>query len=253
MNFRLAQPSVLVDLNRVTELDYIRSDEDGLVIGAMTRQRAVERDPIVPDAAPLLAEAMPHVAHPQIRNRGTIGGSLAHADPAAELPAVALALNAVMRVRGTAGGRTLPADEFFTGLFGTALAPDELLIQMTIPPLPPATGCAFAEFSRRHGDYAMAGAAVTVQLDKDGKCAVARIVLLSVGGGPVSAVEAGRLLEGELPTEEAVRAAADAAMSMDVDPPADIHASAEYRRHLVGVLVRRLIPAAVDRARGAGG
>ncbi|PYP73835.1 MAG: molybdopterin dehydrogenase [Gemmatimonadetes bacterium] len=251
MNFRLARPAVLVDLNRITELSGIRQGGDGLHIGAMTRQRAVERDPIVARDAPLLAEAMPFIAHPQIRNRGTVGGSLAHADPAAELPAVMLALDAKLQVRGPAprGVRSIPAGEFYTGLFETALAPGELLVDVTVPRAAPRSGSAFAEVARRHGDYALAGVAVRVTVDDAGRCREARIALLSVGDGPVLARKAAKAITGESPTPEAIREAADVAAAKDIDPPGDIHASPAYRRQLVAVLVRRTLERAFERAR----
>lgn len=248
MNFRLAQPAVLIDLNRVGELDYVREDGGLVRMGAMTRQRAAERSEVMARGAPLLAGTLPWVAHPQIRNRGTIGGSVAHADPAAELPAVMLALDARFSLRGPAGTRSVRAEEFFTGLFGTALEAEEILTEVEIPVPAPRTGWAFAEISRRHGDYALAGVAATVTLDDGGRCAGARIALLSVGGGPVLAVEAAAALEGEEPSEDAVRAAADT-VGREIDPPADIHASAAYRRRLAEVLVRRVLPRAFERAR----
>ena len=153
MNFRLAQPGVLIDLNHIPNLFYIRPIEaGGLRIGAMTRQRQVERDPLVAERAPLIHETMPYIAHSQIRNRGTFGGSLAHADPAAELPAVTTALNARFHARSQAGERWLPANEFFVSLFTTALEPDELLVEIELPAMPPRSGWAFTEMARRHGD-----------------------------------------------------------------------------------------------------
>ena len=250
MNFRLARPAVLVDLNRVGELTYVTRRDGALSIGAMTRQRTAERDPEVLAQAPLLAEALRYVAHPQIRNRGTIGGSLAHADPAAELPAVALALDAAFELRSERGSRTLRADDFYTGLFATALAPGELLTEITIPSPAPRSGFAFEELSRRHGDYALVGVAAAIALDAGSRVEHARIALLSVGEGPWLAERAAGLLRGGLPGEEAARAAADAAAA-DVDPPSDIHASAAFRRHLVAVLTRRALLRACDRARAA--
>ncbi len=248
MNFRLARPAVLVDLNRVAELGYVRAGRDGLQIGAMTRQRAVERSEAVRSAAPLLAEAMPFIAHPQIRNRGTVGGSLAHADPAAELPAVMLALEARFRARGPQGERWIPAGEFFTGILETALGPDELLLEVAVPQSPARTGYAFAELARRRGDYALVGVAARVTLDRRGRCQAARITLFSVGDGPVLAAAAAAMLDGQEPSPEAMRAAADAAAQRDIDPPSDIHASAAYRRRLAAVLTRRALQRAVERA-----
>ena len=251
MNFRLAAPGVLIDLNRIPGLDGIREEGGALRIGTMVRQHAAERSAHVHRLAPLLAEALPFVAHPQIRNRGTVGGSVAHADPAAELPAVMLALGARMHVVGPNGQRALAADEFFTGLFSTALEHDEMLAEIEIPALTPRAGFAFMEVSRRHGDFGLAGLAVSVALDDGGCCADARIALLGVGEGPVLAHAAADALRGQSPSLDAVAAAADAARA-EVDPPMDIHASSEYRRHLVGVLVGRALPVAFGRAWAGG-
>lgn len=252
MNFRLARPAVLIDLNAVPELEFVRPDGAGDVrIGAMTRQRAAERHPDVIRAAGLLADALPHVAHAQIRNRGTLGGSVAHADPAAEVPAALVALGANLVVRGPAETRTVAAERFFTGLFQTALRPGELLIEIVCPAPPPRCGWAFGEVARRPGDYALAGVATLVTLDERGRCRDARIALLGVGEGPVLAARAARTLRGETPTAAVIRAAAEAAASKDVDPPGDIHASPAYRRHLVGTLTRRVLTRAFERAAAA--
>ena len=248
MNFRMAVPAVLIDLNRIAGLDGIAEADGGLRMGAMVRQRAAERDPLIAARGALISETLPYVAHAQIRNRGTIGGSIAHADPAAEIPAVMLALDARFRLRGPNGERVVTAGEFFTGLFGTALEPDEMLTEIELPAAAPRTGWAFDEISRRHGDYALAGIAATVQVDEAGRCSSARIALLSVGEGPVLAAEAAAALAGQAPDEGAIRAAAEAASQRDVDPPGDIHASPEYRRQLVKVLVQRVLPRAFERA-----
>ncbi|MGH7548722.1 MAG: FAD binding domain-containing protein [Gemmatimonadales bacterium] len=248
MNFRLARPQALVDLSGIAELAYVRSEPDRLTIGAMTRQRAVERSDVVRREAPLVAEALPFVAHPQIRNRGTVGGSLAHADPAAELPAVMLALDARFRARSRERERTIPAGEFFTGILETALGPDELLVEVAVPRAPARSGHAFMEVARRHGDYALVGVAALVALDGRGRCEVARIALVSVGDGPVLAIQAAAALTGEKPTAAAIEAAAEAAARRDIDPPSDIHASAVYRRHLAAVLTRRVLVRAFERA-----
>lgn len=252
MNFRLATPSVLVDLNALGELDYITGgagDVRGVLIGGMTRQRAIERSTLVSTRIPLIAETMPHIAHPAIRNRGTIGGSLAHADPAAELPAVMLALNAALVVSGPAGAREIPAEEFFIGLFATAVQAGELLTEIRIPQPPARSGFAFQEISRRHGDFALVGVAAVVRLDGKGRCEGARIALFSVGDRPMLAVQAGKALEGQMPSAESIRAAADIAASRDIDPSSDIHASARYRRQLANVLTRRALERAFERAR----
>ena len=251
MNFRLARPAVLVDLNRVAGLAYVRDAPDGVRLGAMTRQHTAERDPVVRHGAPLLAEALPHVAHAQIRSRGTIGGSVAHADPAAEIPAVLLALGARFVLRGTGPEREIPAEQFFTGLFETALAPGQLLTEIVVPRTPPGTGWGFVEVARRHGDYALAGVAAVVTLDEGGRCREPRIALFGVGAGPVLARRAAKALSGEVPAAKAIAEAADAAAAKDVDPPGDIHAAAPYRRQLVRVLVRRALERAVARAREA--
>ncbi|MFL6199083.1 MAG: FAD binding domain-containing protein [Thermoanaerobaculia bacterium] len=250
MNFRLAQPTLLVDLNRLRGLDYLREDAGGLRIGAMTRQRRLERDPLVARLAPLLSEAVPFIAHPQIRNRGTVGGSLAHADPAAELPAVAVALDARFRLQRAGGERWVEARDFFAGLFTTVLEPDEMLVEVALPPPPPNTGWAFLEVARRHGDYAQVGIAARVSLDEAGLCREARLVYLSVGDGPVEAREAARMLAGTDLSDEAIAAAADKASRDEMDPTGDIHASADFKRHLARVLTGRALRRARYRAKG---
>lgn len=249
MNFRLASPAVLVDLNALDELAYIKNDEGELRIGGMTRQRAVERSAEIAKEAPLLHETMPFIAHPAIRNRGTIGGSLAHADPAAELPAVMLALNARFDLRSQNGSRSIQAADFFTGLFSTGLEPGELLTAIAVPRAQKRTGYAFQEISRRRGDFALVGVAASVDLDEHGRCANARIALLSVGDRPMLAVTAAAVLKGQKPSAEAIRSAAETAATKDIDPPSDIHASAKYRRQLASVLTRRVLERAFERAR----
>ena len=246
MNFRLARPAVLVDLNRITDLAGISAGET-LRIGAMTRQAALERSVEVTRLAPLVAEAMPYVAHAPIRNRGTIGGNLAHADPASELPAVMMALGARFRLESSKGERWVDAGEFFLGLFTTALEPGELMVEIEIPRLAARSGHAFLEVSRRHGDYALAGAAVSLSLDDRGACSAARLVLFGVGEGPWLAERANLLLVGSRPDAARVAAAVEATRA-DVDPPSDIHASSDYRRHLAGVLTGRVLTRALERA-----
>ncbi len=249
MNFRLAAPEALVDLNGIAALSGItRLPDGGLRLGAMTRHHAVETSPLVAAHAPLLAETMPFVAHPQIRNRGTVGGSLAHADPAAELPAVMLALEAVLVLTSRTGERRLPAAGFFTGLFATALAPGELLTAIELPARAAATGSAFIEQARRHGDYALVGVAATVTLAGSGECDAARVTLFSVGEGPVLAERVAVALEGLRPDAGVVEAAAHAVQG-DIDPPSDIHAGAAYRRQLARVLTGRALERAFQRAR----
>ncbi|MBI4790927.1 MAG: xanthine dehydrogenase family protein subunit M [Chloroflexi bacterium] len=252
MNFRLVTPAILIDLNPISELSFIREQDGHLVIGAMARQRHLERDPRVAAYAPLIAETMPFVAHPQIRNRGTVGGSLAHADPAAELPAVMIALDAEFKLSSQKGERQVRAADFFIGLFTTALDPTELLTEITLPTRMPRTGHAFQEVSRRHGDFALAGVATTVALDEQGACRDARIVYLGLGMRPIAADAAAKQMIGAMPTAEAIQHVANA-VDAEIEPSTDIHASAEFRRHLARVLTRRALESAIARARvGAG-
>lgn len=249
MNFRLAHPSVIVDLNRVGELGRLRATPaDGLRIGAMVRHSQIERSDAVATSAPLLHETMPHVAHPQIRTRGTIGGSLAHADPAAELPVVMVALQARFLLRSRRGERWIEAEAFFQSLFTTALEPDEILVEIAVPALPAQAGYAFLEFARRHGDYAQAGVAAVVRLDESGYCRRARLVYLNVGETPMVAGQAAAALVGHIPSPDLVSEVAMHAARNEIEPGGDIHATADYRRHLAFVLGRRAIAQAVARA-----
>lgn len=250
MNFRLSQPQVLIDLNGVSELAFLApTPAGGLLLGAMTRQRTVERSTLVASHAPLLHATMPHIAHVQIRNRGTIGGSLAHADPAAELPAVMVALGARFKLRSVRGERWVPADQFYLDLFTTALEPDELIFAIEVPAAPPRTGWSIQELARRRGDYALVGLAATVQLDEAGRCCNARLIYLSVGAGPTPAPAAAATLLGKIPDAALMLEAARVAAHQDIEPMADIHATAAYRRHLVAVLSRRALHEAFARAR----
>ncbi len=246
LNFRLAQPSLLVDLNRVDELAYLRPRDGGVAIGAMTRQATIERDVRLEQEQPLLAEAIRWVGHAAIRSRGTVGGSLAHADPSAELPAVAVCLEAQMTLAGPRGRRTIDAEKFFRGYLTTALEPTEILVETWLPRLAPSTGQAWVEFARRHGDFALVGVAASISVDGN-SVRHARIVLTGVGGTPVRAREAETLLVGGTVAERA-RAAADAVRGA-IDPDADIHATKEYRVHLAGVLTEQAIRLAHERAR----
>src|SRR5499427_6677862 len=204
LNFRLARPAYLVDLNEIAGLDDIRMDGDHLVIGAMARQRAVETSSLVRAHCPLLAEAMPEIGHVQIRNRGTFGGSVAHADPASELPAVIAALDGELVVTSTRGQRVVKPDAFFVSYFTTALEPSELLRSVRLPVVPPRTGTAFIEMSRRHGDFALVGVAATVTVDGAGACTRCTLALIGVGATPVVPREAAAALVGVQPTADAV-------------------------------------------------
>jgi aerobic carbon-monoxide dehydrogenase medium subunit len=249
LNFRLVRPQVLVDLNEIAELAGIREVDGMLAIGAMTRQRAVETSDVVRRRCPLLADAMPQIGHVQIRNRGTIGGSLAHADPAAELPAVVAALDGRLVVRGPAGERVLTTEQFFVSYLTTALETGELLVEVRLPIAAPRTGAAFVEVSRRHGDFALVGVAASVTLDETGVCVGCGLALTGVGPTPIVARAAASTLVGARPTpvmlEEAGRRAA-----ADLRPDSDLHASSEYRQHVAGVLTRRALGHSVERAQG---
>ncbi len=249
MNFRVVQPAVLIDINRVPELKFLTSDGNGtLRIGAMTSQREIETSPLVSEHAPLLHETMPFIAHPQIRNRGTLGGSLVHADPAAELPVVAIASGACLKVRGNEGERWIEAPSFFEGMFMTSMRPDEILVEVEFPRIGPRSGWSFMEVSRRQGDYAMMGVAVEVVLDGDGKCEAIRMVYLNAGDGPVRAPEAEALLQGEQPGNELYRVAAETASQKEIEPLGSVHATVPYQRHLARVLTERALSQAFKRA-----
>ena len=243
MNMRLARPAVIIDLNRVAGLGEVGADGDGLTLGALVRQRALERDDRVTARAPLLAEAAPLIGHLQTRARGTVGGSLVHADPAAELPACMVALDAAFTLRSARGERRCVAAEFFRGLLATALEPDELLTSVSVPAPEARTGHGFAEVARRHGDFALVGACAVVGLDAAGVCRHARLVFFGVGDAP-RAARAASYLVGERPAParfaEVGRAAAH-----ELDARADLHAPAEYRRRVaVGLGARALVMAA---------
>ena len=253
LNFRLARPRVLVDLNRIEELSRLQGPwEDGmpdrLRVGAMARQAEVQRSPLAGETAPLLVDALSHVAHPAIRSRGTIGGSLAHADPAAELPAVALVLDARLRLRRSGAERVVSAADFFLAPFSTRLEPEELLVEIEVPLLPARAGWAFAEVARRSGDFALLGVAAVVELDESGRCRAARLAYVNAGPVPMVGAAAAATLVDEEPTKEVFLAAAEAAAAEDVDPPGDVHASAAYRRRLTRVLTRRVLESAFERA-----
>ncbi|MEK6573949.1 MAG: xanthine dehydrogenase family protein subunit M [Chloroflexota bacterium] len=249
MNFRLALASLLVDVNGLAELNYIHRGGDGeLRIGALTRHRQLERDPLVKQYAPLIHEAMPHVAHPQIRNRGTMGGSLAHADPAAELPVLTVALRARFKAQSVRGERWIACDDFFHTLFTTDLASDEMLTEVALPPLLPRTGTAFVEFSRRRGDYALMGVAAVVTVGENGACQQARLVYLNAGEGPVNARKAAGVLQGQTPSPKLIDEAASVAADSEIEPMGSVHASPDYQRHLAKVLTRRALKQAFERA-----
>jgi CO/xanthine dehydrogenase FAD-binding subunit len=243
LNFRLARPTVIVDLNRIHEIGRLTPlPGGGIGVGAMARQRDAERSPLISGRAPLVTEAMPYIAHPQIRNRGTIGGSIAHADPAAELPAVALALDAKFCLQSRERkDRWVDAADFFVGPLTTVLTPDELLTEVELPPLPPGAGWSFVEIARRHGDYALLGVAAVVALNSAGECSHIRLTFVNAGGTPMRGRSAEALLLGQRPDEEAFRAAGESAATTDIDPVGDAHATPAYRRQLTRVLTVRAL------------
>lgn len=238
--FRLSEPALLVDITRISELRGIGVEGGVLRIGALTRHAELARDPLIARHAPLLRAAAPLIAHPAIRNRGTIGGSLAYADPAAELPACVVALDATLVLASAAGERRVRAEAFFTGLFATALAPGEVIAAVEVP-LPPADHrSTILEVARRSGDYAMAGVAAALRLDAAGRVAAPRLVFFGVGSGPVLAQAAGAALDGRR-LDEAAIAAAEAALDQDLDPPGDLHGPPAFKRHLARVLTGRAL------------
>ncbi len=236
--FRLAQPALLVDLRKLPGLDRIDILPDGVRLGAKVRWRDIERDDRLAASHPLLKEAVTHVAHYQIRNRGTVGGSLAHSDPAAELPGVAVVCDGEIEIVGTAGERRVAAADFFTGPLSTVLAPDEIITGLRLPPWPAARRWAFLEFARRRGDFALAGIALHYDRDAPGICANAHVAVIGACLRPHRIAAAEAALDGRIIDQAAILAAARAAASA-VDPPSDIHADADYRRALVEVLVER--------------
>ncbi len=247
LNMRLARPALLVDLNRVEGLDHIRESNGEISIGAMTRKRSVERSDLVRTRQPLLHAATLLVAHPPIRNRGTVGGSLAHADPAAEYPAVAITLDAELDLLGPSGTRTVQARDFFVTYLTTCLDNAEVIREVRFPALPRRTGWAILEIARRQGDFAMVGVAVTLTVGDDGRCTDARIVPFGVGPVPVRITEAEAVLTGERREEHVFSEAAAKVMASLEEPPSDLHASSEYRRHLAGTLTRRALVEAASR------
>ncbi len=248
---RLARPAVLVDINGVAELSGISPVNGSLAIGATTREYMAEESAQVAEAVPLLAAALPLIGHEAIRNRGTIGGSLAHADPAAELPAVARALDAEFVVRSAAETRVIAAADWFEGYLATARRPDELLTEVRFPKAPPGAGAAFEEVARRHGDFAIVGLAAQLTLTADGVISDARLAFSGVADVPVRAKDAEDVLKGQRPSSELFAAAARVATAA-IDPPADLHGSSEYRKKVAAALVRRGLKAATGNAQGTG-
>ncbi len=248
LNFRLARPAALVDVNRIAALAYIREDNGTVAFGAMTRQRTIEFSPVVAARLPLLREATRWVGHLPIRSRGTIGGSIAHADPSAEYPAVLTALGGEVVVQGPRGRRTVKAAELFETYLTTTLAAEELVVEVRLPAMPAGAGYAFEEFARRHGDFAIVGIAAMVVRAGD-RCTAARLASAGAGPVPVRLRAAEEILERDGLGAAAIEAAAARAAEL-VQPDSDVHASADYRRHLTRVLTGRALRRALTVARG---
>src|SRR3954470_10287998 len=249
LSLRLARPAHIVDVNGLSELASI-SNGSGLEVGALVRHRVAERSADVASGSPLMATALHYIGHAAIRNRGTIGGSIAHADPAAELPAVLLALGGEVVAQSAKGSRTIAAADLFEGFLTTSLQPDELVTAVRLPASPGASGSSFQEFSRRSGDFAIIGVAVSLSLDGTGKIAEAAMAFSGAAGTPVRGTAGEAALRGQRASAELWKSAAEAAAA-DLDPPDDLHGSAAYRRHLASVLAARALQEAYDRAKGA--
>jgi aerobic carbon-monoxide dehydrogenase medium subunit len=243
---RLARPAVLIDINGIDELSGVSATDGWVAIGAMTRECVAEESEALASTVPLLTAALPLIGHEAIRSRGTIGGSLAHADPAAELPAVARALDAEFVVRGPSGERVIPAAEWFEGYLTTSRRPDELLVEVRFPAAGRGTGTSFQEVARRHGDFAIVGLAASLTLS-EGVISDARLAFAGMSDVPVRAVDAEAVLVGEVPSAELFDEAAGRATD-GVDPPADLHGSSDYRKKVAAALVRRGLRAAADNA-----
>jgi aerobic carbon-monoxide dehydrogenase medium subunit len=243
---RLARPAVLIDINGIDELSGVTSTDGWVTVGATTREYVAEESGTIADAVPLLAAALPLIGHEAIRSRGTIGGSLAHADPAAELPTVARALDAEFVVRGLSGERVVPAGEWFEGYLTTSRRPDELLTEVRFPAARPGTGTSFQEVARRHGDFAIVGLATSLTLSQ-GAISDARLAFAGLSDVPIRAADAEDFLVGETPSPELFEEAARRAID-DLDPPADLHGSSDYRKKVAAALVRRGLRAAADSA-----
>jgi aerobic carbon-monoxide dehydrogenase medium subunit len=243
---RLARPAVLIDINGLDDLSGVSVTAGRVTIGALTREYMAEESETVAETVPLLAAALPLIGHEAIRSRGTLGGSLAHADPAAELPAVARALDAEFVVRSESGERVIPAAEWFEGYLTTSRRPEEILVEVRFPVAEPGTGVAFQEVARRHGDFAIVGLAASLTL-ADGTITDARLAFSGVADVPVRAVEAESLLRGQQPSAELFAEAASQAAEQ-LDPPADLHGSSDYRKKVAAALVRRGLQAAADNA-----
>src|ERR1700687_2300590 len=248
MNFRLAQPAIIIDINGIEDLAGIRPSGGATRVGPVTRYRALQRDAAFTQRFPLIGDALPHIAHPQIRNRGTIGGNLSHADPASELPAIAVALKARFRVQAAKRERWIEASDFFVSALTTALRPDEMLVEIELPLAKPRSGSCFMEIARRRGDFAIVGVAAMVTLASKNECADVRLAFCGVGETPVDASSAAGILIGRAFIETAISDVAASVQTM-IDPSGSIQATADYQRHIAGVLTERALQTAHQRAR----
>ncbi|MGH2426812.1 MAG: FAD binding domain-containing protein [bacterium] len=247
MKFRLVSPPHVIDLGGIRDLRYIKDAASGLAVGALATHWMIESSALVKAKAPVLAEAAGHIGDLQVRNLGTIGGSLAHADPAADYPAAVLALGAEMTTEGSSGRRSIPATEFFTGLFATAVKPDEILVEIKVPALPPRTGTSYLKFAHPASGFAVVGVAAVITLDGKGRCERARIGITGVGPAGYRARAVEDLLTGKALNDQVIASAAEKAAD-GVDANEDLFASADYRRHLSRVFTKRAIHAALQRA-----
>jgi aerobic carbon-monoxide dehydrogenase medium subunit len=247
LNMRLARPNIVIDINRIRELNYIRASDGGIAIGAIARQRALQTEKLIAERMPILQESAYYIAHPQIRSRGTICGSIAHADPAAELPALALALDAEMTLTSAKAARTVAAEDFFQSFFTTSLEANEILTEVRFPAPPKDSAWSVLEISRRHGDFAIAGIVAGLALKPDRQeIARARLVYFGVGPTPIRVKAAEDALIGQAAAEAAVEAAAQSA-KQGIDPSNDIHATEEYRRAVAATLTKRALRAALQK------
>ncbi|MGH7808816.1 MAG: FAD binding domain-containing protein [Candidatus Binatia bacterium] len=251
LNMRLARPNIVVDINRIKELDYVRASDGGIAVGAIARQRALQTEKLIAERVPILQEAAYYIAHPQIRSRGTICGSIAHADPAAELPALTLALDAEMTLTSAKAARTVGAKTFFQSFFTTAVEANEILTEVRFPAPPKDSAWSILEVSRRHGDFAIVGIVAALAVDQNrGLITKARLVYFGVGPTPMRIEDAEKALVGQ-PSEEAAFAAAGEIAGGGIDPSNDIHASAEYRRAVTATLTRRALGAVAQKLKAS--
>ena len=252
LNFRLVRPKALIDINGIPGLSYLKEDNGRLRIGALTRHRAVEHSPLVQQKHGLLFEAVKLIGHPAIRTRGTVGGSIAHADPTAELPTLLTLLEGEVQAAGPQGRRTIKWQDFFVSYFATALEPGEICTEVVLPFPSPTAGWAFEEFCRRHGDFGLVGVAALIESDGKNRCTEARLAIAGVGPMPVRATAAEQFLKGQELTADAFEQAGQR-VAEQIEPDSDLHASAEYRRHLAAVITARALARARERLKPRGG